>query len=198
MHGHIVSDDRQSAEELFESLESGTMGDIRPGPTCFNSIFLGCIKDRRWEDALSWYDRMIEAGMQPLAPSYAGLLLASFKVGGQQQTLSMIDQLSANGARISSETVRLALKLLLPGFEEDETFADIRRRMRYMIDQRREPSSDPFLNLLRAIREAEMQDEEEVNLPAGSLPRGDGWCAVLPLLISAVESRDAQNSGNAL
>jgi len=132
---------------------------------------------------------MIESGIEPLASCYAGLLLASFKIGGEERALSFIRQLSSNQARISGETIQFILKLFLPGFECDVTFVDIRKRIRHMIDMRGE-SREPLLDLLRSIREAELEDEKQRKLsPSNPLLPGDGWRDVLPKLVSVLESQ---------
>lgn len=189
MHGYVLSGDIEVAEGMFESLEDGHYGDIHPGATCFNSMILGCIEKQKWEEAFSWYNRMIGSGVEPLPSSYSGLLIASLRLGGRERTLSLLKGMSTANGRISGETVQLALKLMIPELAREESYHDMRNRIRQMIDQGSE-SREHLLALTIAIREAENEENKEVYHNSHPHRDSNGWHIVLSALVKVMEAQN--------
>lgn len=182
MHGKIARGDFQSADELFQSLDRGDHGYVRPGPTCFNSLILGCIQARRWEDAINCYDRMVDRDIQPLSSSYAGLVLASFRASGNEGARSFLKRAVTSKAQFSGETALLAMKLLIPAMADETNTRNIRMKLRQMADERQTESRETLLQLIRVIREAEIEEDEEAEQPLGIPLEGNRWRVVMSKL----------------
>ena len=187
MHGRVLSGDFEGAEELFDSMDD-TDGNVCPGPTCYNAMILGCIQRSNLEDALSWHDRMLNAGIEPSASSYSGLLLAYFKTGGKAAVVELLNGILKTDAKVAGDTVLVAIQILLPELDGEQTFHDIRQRIRSMIDEQREPK-DLLLSLMRSIRVAELLEMKNVeSANTDSEATIGSWRTVLSDLIKVVES----------
>lgn len=187
MRGRVVSGDLQTAEDLFDSLEK-TGGSVPPGPACYHAMVLACIQKNNFEDCLSWYDRMLEVGVEPLPSTYTSFLQASFKTGGKASTVELLGKILQSEATISQETALLTIRMLLPELENKQNFADIRQRIRSMIDDEKRNPDDPLFSFMKLIRTAELEDEKSRSAKPASTASSDGWRAVLSALIDVIES----------
>lgn len=187
MHGRILSGDFEGAEHLFNSIDDADEN-ISPGPACYNAMILGCIQRSNWEDALLWHDRMLNAGVEPAPSSYSGLLLACFKTGGKAAVIELLNGIMKTEAKVAGETVLVSIQMLLPELDGQQTFDDIRKQIRSMIDEQREPK-DLLLSLMRSIRVAELLESKKSK--SGNLDSEatiGSWRTVLSDLIRVVES----------
>ena len=185
LHGRVVAGDLSTAEEMFGSLEGS--GKVRPGSTCYNSMILGCIQRSRWEDAISWYDRMREKGVEPLSSTNSGLMLASFKTGGKTSTLDLLNKFVTTETRLSADNILVALKILMPELDGEQTFRGIRERIRSMVDAQKQ-SAEPLLALTGSIRAADLEDQKRQSGRSSSNSTSDNWRSVLTALIKLTEA----------
>jgi pentatricopeptide repeat protein len=178
----------QKALDFFASLKEtdGKDDKTRVGASCYNSLFLGYIQERQWESCLALYGEMEASGVEALSSSYPGLVLASFEIGRKPHLVTFLKQLVESKAGVASETAELALKLLLPQVQKEAGYRGIRARLRKMMDDRTE-FKDALLGLITAIREAELEDEENAQKNEAPAPRNDGWNMALAKLITVVE-----------
>lgn len=183
MLGYVHSGERETAKKLFETLEKEEGNLVSPGQMCFNALILGCIQDRDWEDAMSLHDKMISLGIKPCSATYSGLLIASHQTGGKEQTLFFLSEMIDSEAHVTAETAELAIKLLLPGFESEQTFHGIRSRMRDMVDNTSIDSKDKLIDLMKVIRDAEQEDCKLKNKHFLSTEHADGWRTVLSYVL---------------
>lgn len=188
MHGHVEEGNFDAAADLYDSLEAGDFDGVRPGPTCYNSLILGCLYRREWADALAWYEKMLNSNVKPLASTYAGLLLSAYKIGGDEQALSLLSEILATKARVSGTTAQVALKILMPDLEADETHDAIRKHIRTMIDNG-DQDREPLLALLGSIRVAQLEDEKYENDPSSVTIDESRWLNVLSKLKGFTESK---------
>lgn len=185
LFGLVKAGKLQDADGLFEKLASGDFGYVRPGPTCYHSMILRCVQAQQWENALTWYDRMVADNIQPLSSSQSGLLLASFKVGGLDKARWFLHQLAESETYISNDNATLAIKLLLPEVKEEHNTQTIRKKLRQVADQKAEPARGKLLELIRSIREAEIEDDERATHNPGLATREEkGWQKVMTKLIA--------------
>ena len=187
MHGRVLSGDFEGAEELFDSIDN-TDESISPGPTCYSAMILSCIQRSNWENALLWHDRMLNAGVQPPPSSYSGLLLACFKTGGKTAVIEFLNGILKTEVKVAAETVLVSIQILLPELDGQQTFDDIRKQIRTMIDEQREPK-ELLLSLMRSIRVAELlENKKSESENIDPEPRIDSWRNVLFDLVRVVES----------
>jgi pentatricopeptide repeat protein len=197
MHGYVSQGNLQKALDLFGGLKEadGKDGKTQVGASCYNSLFLGYIQERQWENCLSLYEEMDASGVEPLSSSYSGLVLASFEIGGKPHLVTFLQHLVESKACVSSETAELALKLLLPQVKKEEGFNGIRARLRKMMDDRTE-FKDALLDLISAIRVAELEGEENAQKQGDPSSHSDRWTVVLANLLAGVKVECSGSTDN--
>jgi pentatricopeptide repeat protein len=189
------------ANSLFDDVSEGKFGkNIMPGLACFNAHMLSLMKMKNWEDVVRLQQTMKEAGISPDATTFQGVLIASTKHGDDNAVLGVVEDALKNGWKMNRECIDLTTRILLKDLNlPTNSTAATRDKLRMLIDQRGELQNE-YLDLLRTLRTAEVEDSREgpkfVRLEDIRVRQETAWRAVLESLItlSKKKSRSCNES----
>jgi pentatricopeptide repeat protein len=172
---------------------TGKFNGVKPGAACYNSSILAYVRAGRWQDVLSTYEKMKESEVEADPTTFNGVLLASFQVGGRSRVQALVHELVASGAKVGEESCELALEILIPELELNDTTGDRRMKIRTLAES--EPSMTHFyLNLNRALRTAELeQSRKTTNIISAqdiAKRRDTAWRNVLRHIVDCVKPVD--------
>lgn len=159
------------ALRLFELVDSGAF-DVNPGATCYNGLILAYVKSRSWNEALQRYEEMKARQVQPMPATNHGILLASYKVGGEQEAFEFLQSLVKSDALLTLEGLFFATKLFIPELADEKASSldGLRKKLRKLNDLNALPDKDSATNLIRALRVCEVANSRE---PSKNLTRAD-------------------------
>jgi pentatricopeptide repeat protein len=185
MHCLATNGSSDEAYGLLESMEDG-----QPGISCYNAILLSHLRSRSWDDAIRLRDRMKASGITPDASTAQGLLLASYGIGGKDQTQICLEDLLDAEVQMGHETFQLASKILLPK-KSNGGSSDVREALRDVADTVPH-MRHVALDLIRSIRIAEVDQKRQ---PSKRQPtkmlhqkRNASWRQVMTYLIAYVKA----------
>lgn len=201
IHSLATGKRNDEASALFDELKTASReSGISPGVSCYNSMILSQINSKDWSQVLSTYDEMKAEGLRPNSATTQGLLIASYRVGGVDRARSTMEETLATEVLVSRENCRLALKLLMPDILEGNKSASVTVIQGYLrsIGDSNEPLRSSCLNLLRSIRQA---DIEQNRLPTRNAPeevlsrrREEAWKAALRDILDLDQTRRNQTT----
>ena len=211
LHSHASAGKFDEAETLFngmisnvrekQEVEGGGAGPPRPGLTCYNSMQLVHLRSREFDKVLKLYHEMKELNIGTDASTGQAMILASYGIGGRDQTKECIQELLDSNVTMDQGSFELAYKILITtrGANTAPTTTDIRQALRNVMDtipQLREVA----LNLNRSIRVAEV---EEGRVPRQSLSieilqqqRDAAWHDVMEFLMSYVQTKNESDNSS--
>ena len=183
------------AENIIHNLDVEETS-VKPGPHCYNTLIVLCTEKNRYAEALGWYDKMNELGIELQAKSSASLILASYTSEGveeaKRRVLSLIED---DSMTVGRHLGKMVLRLYLP--QEHVTaqpvvddLEEIRRQLRVSADKVNSQSTrDWFVDIIRCLRLADMEDKRQ---PSGFLAekeiderRSQAWKEVIKVCLSA-------------
>lgn len=158
LHTLAVTDRYQEMEELFQSMVMDGENGIKPGVSSFDAILLARIRARSWDGAIALYDQMKIEGIIPSSRTIQGLLVAYDQKGERISVLAALDSFLLSNAQFDEGLFRFASKTLFK--EVDKNLEDFRQTIRE-IGERYPNLKDTSLNLVRSIRDAEIESSRK-------------------------------------
>jgi pentatricopeptide repeat protein len=177
MHSLSTAGRRAEAQELFHEIECGLHGDkVKVGTSCFNALLLSYIQSEEWDKGLGLHEKMKSSQVAVDSSTVQGLLLAAYRSGGQEAVVSMVEEFIDSNTQMGAPSFDLVMKLLAP---KEVTESNDRRQTLRSIGERYPAVKASTLNLMRAIRIAEVEDSRKPNPNSDSsdiqLRRSQAW-----------------------
>jgi pentatricopeptide repeat protein len=200
IHSFAVAKEPDMARSFMQSMEEGAFGeDVKPGTKCYSAAILSYVRAAAWDDAVSAYESMKNAGVSPDPASFHGLLLASFRLGGSSRVKKFVEELLESNSTVTQESCELVLKILIPALQKNETTVTTRVQLRVMGEE--DPSmSTACLNLSRSLRTAELEQSRK---PSKILTdkaivqrRKEAWLNVLRHALECAEAAASRQRDN--
>ncbi|GKZ01222.1 hypothetical protein MPSEU_001073500 [Mayamaea pseudoterrestris] len=97
---------------FFQDMESGELP-CNPGPSSYNGLIVSHLLSHAWSKVFEKYEAMQQKGMLPLPPTHHAALLATYRCGGKETMLDLLDKIVASEAPLSASTCKWAAKIVL-------------------------------------------------------------------------------------
>lgn len=162
---------------------------VAPGTSAYNAILLAHVKSQSWDEALSLCEQMELQHISASPQTLQSRILATYKTGGKQKLLNLLEYLLNSGeANIDERTFLLAARMLIP--DAPRSIDCIRRKLREIGDTN-ESLKRPALDLTRSLRTAQVEQKRRssINTPnARAKPEAgrETWSSSLSYLMTFV------------
>ena len=183
LQSYAVAGMMEEAQDLFQAMDSGELRvNVEPGLACYNSMLLGHVRTKAWDEAIALYETMMTKKIPSTPQTIHGLVLAYFNKGGQSALLTFLKTHRGQKTSIDENGFKLLIRLLLPNVH-GKNLEDIRRNLRQLGEQTPELSKHA-LEVMRSVRRAEV---EQKRAQSKNGQQQDGmWHDVLAKLLDLV------------
>jgi pentatricopeptide repeat protein len=160
----------EDAHDLFLEMQDPQTNLPIPGTSSYNTIIVSHIQRRAWDEAISTFNRMREAGIRPSAQNIQGYLLAQFGRNGSSCIPIVIEDLLKDQMPMDEAIFLFISRILLPVLGGKST-ADIRLKARQLGET--EPHLQELcLKIVRSARSAEVNEKKSKTISENSKREG--------------------------
>ena len=165
IHSLALAKNPSEALQLFKEIENGEFGDAKPGLSSYNSKMLALMQLKAWQDVIELQREMKQAGLPSSSVAFHGVILASMRLGDEGSVVEAIEDAIKLGVSLNHSCFDQSLKCLFPDLVVDRpSIPEIRLRLRERVDTAsNDELGKAYLNLLRSLRVAEVEEEREVH-----------------------------------
>ena len=170
IQGLAMNGRSKDALQLFQEIEAGAFGDLKPGPLSYTAKMVALTISKEWQAVIDVQREMQELGMPSSSVVIHAVILASMRMGDKSSVVEAIEQGIRSGVSLNLTCFEQALKCLLPDLACDGlAIPTIRSQLRERVDVApKSHMAQQYLNLSRALRVAQIEEDRSCSRNVGA------------------------------